>query len=257
MQAKKQKIIIGNWKMNPLSIGEAKEIFLGVKKVATSLTNVKTVICPPFVYLSLLNKLYTDEVIAFGAQNVFWDTKGAFTGEISAPMIKSVGGSFVIVGHSERRNMGETDEVVQKKTALALRSGLTAVVCIGEKERDKDGNFFHFLKGQIRESLKGLHKKHLERIVIAYEPIWAINKSDKDAMSPGDLREMAIFIRKNLVDHFKTASAASISILYGGSASSSTAKELVGGGQVDGLLVGHQSLDVTNFSDILKTVNAL
>lgn len=259
MAPKKTKIIAGNWKMNPVSVAEAKEIFLGVKKIARNLKNVKTIIFPPFVYIELLNRLSSLGEIKLGAQDVFEASvaSGSYTGEICGQMIKSVGANHVIIGHSERRASGETDAVVNQKILSALRSGLNVVLCIGEKDRDKEGHYFHFLKEQIRHSLVDVQKKYFGNIIIAYEPIWAIGKSDREAMNPRDLHEMYIFIKKNLIDHFKTQDASKVPILYGGSSSSLIAKDLLSEGGVDGLLVGRQSLDVVNFGNILKIANDL
>jgi len=257
MAAKKVKIIAGNWKMNPTSIGEAKEIFLSIKKQAHNLKRVKTIIFPPFIYLNLLKKLYVEKSIALGGQDVFYENKGAFTGEISPLMIESVGGSYCLIGHSERRALGEASEMVNKKVLAALKAGLNVILCIGEKERDREGQYFLFLKDQITVALLGVQKKYLENIIIAYEPVWAIGKEDKDAMNPKDVNEMGIFIRKILIDHFKTSSAASTPILYGGSVSRLTARDLISIGEIDGLLLGRPSLEGDHFNEILRIANDL
>jgi len=171
-------------------------------------------------------------------------------------MIKSLGVKFLIIGHSERRAMGENNEIIRKKMQISFDAGLTPILCIGEKERDKEGNHLAFIKNQIKECLIGLSKKHLVGITIAYEPIWAIGRSYREAMTPTDIHESVLLIRKIISEFFGKDIADGAKILYGGSVESENASEIVRIGNVDGFLVGHTSLIPDQFSAILKTIDA-
>lgn len=241
--------------MNPFSAKEAVGILNGVKKTVAKLKKTQTVICPPFVYFNDLRKSIGKSANLFlGAQNSFWEIEGAFTGEVSPEMIKNYGGAYVILGHSERRALGETDEMVSKKTVVCLKTGLKTVVCVGEKIRDEQGNYLGFLRNEIRDSLNKVQKRFLKNLIIAYEPIWAIGKKDTEAMLPADIRETAIYIKKILSEIYGQESALAVPILYGGSVGGKNAGDIIKNGGVDGLLVGHQSLKPENFSEILKSV---
>ncbi|MBU6431022.1 MAG: triose-phosphate isomerase [Patescibacteria group bacterium] len=247
-----KKIIIANWKMNPASAKEAENILNGIKKTAVKLKKTQAVICPPFIYFENSRKIIGETANLFlGAQNSFWQNEGAFTGETSPEMIKNSGGSYVILGHSERRALGETDEMVARKTSFCLKMGLKTVVCVGEKVRDEQGDYLVFLRDELRASLNKIQKKFLKNLIIAYEPIWAIGKKDADAMPPSDIHGTAIYIKKILSEIYGRENASSAPILYGGSAGKENAGEIIKNGGVDGLLVGHQSLNPEIFSEML------
>ncbi len=248
---KSKTLIVGNWKMNPGNIKKAEEIFLAIKDSAKSLKNTKVVICPPFVYLNDLEKKALSSKISLGAQDVFWENNGSFTGEISPEMLK--GESYVILGHSERREIGETDEMVSKKISSALKAKLIPIVCIGEKERDEHGEYLLFLKNQIVNSLAKISKLQLAKIILAYEPVWAIGK--KEAMQVTEIHEMTIFIKKVLSEITKSKNIFEIPVLYGGSVNHSNAKEIITLGEVDGLLVGRESLEPKKFGLLLKNLD--
>ncbi|MEK7165238.1 MAG: triose-phosphate isomerase [Patescibacteria group bacterium] len=253
-----KKIIIANWKMNPFSAKEAESISKGVKNTVLKLKKTQVVICPPFIYFNNLRKIIGRTTNFFlGAQNSFWEIEGAFTGEVSPEMIKNYGGAYVILGHSERRSLGETDEMVSKKTIACLKTGLKAVVCVGEKIRDEQGDYLVFLRDEIRNSLNKVQKKFLRNLIIAYEPIWAIGKKDADAMLPADIHETSIYIKKILSEIYGQESALTVPILYGGSVGGKNAGEIIKEGEVDGLLVGHQSLRPESFREILRSVESL
>jgi triosephosphate isomerase (TIM) len=251
---KNKLLVVANWKMNPGTIEEAKEIFQGTKKTVKILKNTKVVVCPPFVYLSDLEKI-NDSKLILGAQDMFWAKDGSFTGEISAGMLKKEG--YVILGHSERRELGETDEMVSKKIVSAIKAGLKPILCIGEKSRDDHGEYLHFLRNQIINSLGKLPKRLLTKIIIAYEPIWAIGKSDKESMKPTIIHEAALFVKKVLAEIYDPKIAMLISILYGGSVNYKNAKEIITLGEVQGLLVGHESLKPERFSELLTNVDQI
>lgn len=250
-----KKIVIANWKMNPFSAKEAENILNGVKKSVAKLKKTQVVICPPFVYFNEARKNIGKSTNLFlGAQNSFWEIEGSFTGEVSPEMIKNYGGAYVILGHSERRSLGETDEIVSKKTIACLKTGLKVILCIGEKIRDDQGDYLVFLREEIRNSLNKVQKKFLKNLIIAYEPIWAIGKKDADAMSPADIRETAIYIKKILSEIYGQETAVTVPILYGGSVGGKNAGDIIKDGGVNGLLVGHQSLKPENFNEILRSV---
>lgn len=250
-----KKIIIANWKMNPISAKEADGILNAIKKTVARLKKTQVVICPPFIYFNNIQKSIGKSTNLFlGAQNSFWEIEGAFTGEVSSEMIKNYGGAYVILGHSERRALGETDEIVSKKALSCLKTGLKTIVCIGEKIRDEQGNYLAFLRDEIRNSLNKVQKRFLRNLIIVYEPIWAIGKKDADAMLPENIRETAIYIKKILSEIYGNESAIAAPILYGGSVGGKNAGDIIKDGGVNGLLVGHQSLKPEIFSEILKSV---
>lgn len=249
-----QKLIVGNWKLNPRSLKEAKKIFGDFKKQKTINKNVTTVFCPPFVYINELKKSYSGSKIFFGAQDSFWEHDGAFTGEISNAQLLDLGARFVIIGHSERRALGETNEQVSKKIFAALVAGFHVILCVGETERESSGEYLKFLIREIHESLNGVPKNKLKKLVIAYEPIWAIGKGNK-AMDAKDMHFMKLFIQKQLIKLFGSNVAKSVPVLYGGSVDSENASEFTTLGEADGLLVGRASLNPFEFSKIITNVS--
>ncbi len=253
---KQKKIIVGNWKMNPETPERAREIFRAVSRRAKKLKRVEVVVCPPAVYLSLFKKPLGKN-FSLGVQDIFWERSGPYTGEISSAMVLALGASFAIIGHSERRALGETDAVVSKKVLAAARGGLRSILCIGEGERDSGGAYFEFLKNQIKASLLGARPTDLRKVLIAYEPLWAIGKSFQDAMKPSDVHEMTIFIKKTLTDLFGKDVAITVPILYGGSVNFENAGLIIKEGNVDGLLVGRESLDPENFTKLLRVINEI
>ena len=250
---KQKKLIVGNWKMNPVSLNEAKKIALDVKRSMRGVRKTQVVICPPYVYISPLSA-YPSSTFFLGAQNVNPETLGSYTGEVSFSQLSQFKVGFVIVGHSERRKIGETDELINKKVKAVVNEGMTAIVCVGEPTRDGNGDYFNFIKNQIHSALKDVSKKLLNHVVIAYEPIWAIGA--KEAMSPRDLHEMSIFIKKVLKDSFGVF-ADDTRILYGGSVDRANADYLVRDGNVSGLLIGRQSLKPKEFIEIIKLIDKI
>jgi triosephosphate isomerase len=251
---KTQKLVVANWKMNPQTLKEAKKNFNDFKKQKTVNKNVTTVICPPFQYLYELKKSYRGSKIFFGAQDVSIQKEGSFTGEISNSMIKDMGARFVIAGHSERREMGESSELVAEKALNSLQFGFHVIVCVGEKERDFEGMYLKDLAKQIKDSLEGIPTKLAEKLIIAYEPIWAIGEGKK-AMDAKEMHFISLFIRKQLIKIFNKKTAQSVGILYGGSVNSDNAKDFVIEEDVDGLLVGRASLNPFEFSKIVTNVS--
>ncbi len=255
MRKKKDKIIIGNWKMNPLTLKEAEKLFNDIKKSVSYVRKTTIVICPPFLYLEKFKK--RSRKINLGAQDAFLGDVGAFTGEVSAEMLYNAGVKYVILGHSERRALGETNELVNKKIKGSLSAGLTPILCVGESMRDENHSYFNLVKTQLEECLNGVKKTFASKIVIAYEPIWAIsNTVNRTDATSADLREMAIFIRKVLSDKFG-AETSCIRVIYGGSVNEKDALDFLNNGGVDGLLSGRASLDAKKFAEIVKICEVL
>lgn len=250
-----RKIVIGNWKMNPLTLKEAEKLFADVVKLTSGIKKTEIVICLPFLYLEKLKKI--SKRISLGAQNVFFGDVGAYTGEISTEMLYNIGVKYVILGHSERRAMGESNGDVNKKIKSSLSAGLRPILCVGESIRDEGHSYFNLVKVQLGECLAGISKNSTSKIIIAYEPIWAISSTfnRKDA-TPDDSREMTIFIRKILSDKFG-AEGSHMRIIYGGSANEKDAEDFLKNGGVDGLLPGKASLSAEKFSKIVKICEAL
>ena len=241
--------------MNPVTLDEAKRIYRSVKNISSKLSNTEVVVCPPFVYLGNFANSKFSNPVSLGSQDAFFEEQGAFTGEVSPFMLKNLGISYVIVGHSERRAMGETDEIIAKKIQLLLETGIHPVLCVGEKERDSHGAYLDVLKNQIKDSLNKVPKKHIGKLIVAYEPIWAIGA--KEAMSPEDIHETALFIKKVLSDIYGHDEALRTPVLYGGSVNFRNAGDIIFKGQVDGLLVGRESINPPGFAELLKTVDLL
>lgn len=194
-------------------------------------------------------------------KNIFWRTgcfyekEGAFTGEISNEMIKDMGARFVIIGHSERRILGETNKEISKKVLQSLKFGFHVILCVGEKERDFEGMYLKELNMQIRESLENVPANLLSKLVIAYEPIWAIGEGKK-AMDSKEMHFISLFIRKQLIKMFNKKVSALVAVLYGGSVKSDNAVDFVKEDEVDGLLVGRASQDPFEFSKIITNVSS-
>ncbi len=252
-----KKIIIGNWKMAPSTTKEAKETFGCIKKIAGNLRNVQTIICPPFVYLSKLKKTVSGNRCVLGAQDSFWDSKEkAHTGEVSPEMISGLGVDYVILGHSEKRAIGDNNDIVNKKIIECFKRGLSVILCVGESIRDEHGEYASFIKDEIVESLKKVQKKYLlNNLMIAYEPIWAIGNKATRSASPEDAFEVSILIKKVIADIFNKEVAMKIPVLYGGSVNTNNSNSFLTDGEMDGLLIGRASLDPNKFNEILKNAN--
>ncbi len=244
-------LIIGNWKMNPASQEKAMKLFGELKKEVGNKNAVAQVyVAPPFVYIAQSVKKAAKSRIGIASQDVSTDEAGTCTGEISSTMLRDLSVTHVIIGHSERRAHGETDAQVAQKVERVLKSGQTAVVCIGEKARDKQGDYFGVVEAELRAVLKVVTLKAVARLVIAYEPIWAIG-TGKHATSE-DVQEMKLFIQKVLSDTLGRTVVSKVRILYGGSVTKDNAQELLETGRADGFLVGGSSLKAVEFGGIIK-----
>ena len=243
--------IAGNWKMNK-TVGEALDLIRELKTVISGVNEVEVAVAPPFTALFPVRKELEGSSIRLAAQNLYWEEKGAFTGEISPPMLKEVGCHYVIIGHSERRQFfGESDETVNRRINAALAQGLKVIFCIGEtlKERE-DGKTFSLLEKQTEGGLKGLSDKEMKKMVIAYEPVWAIG-TGKTA-TPEQAEEVHRFIRGKLERFYSKAVSEEIRIQYGGSVTPDNIKGLMVQPDIDGALVGGASLKAESFSKIVR-----
>lgn len=251
-----KKIIVGNWKMYPLSFKKAKEVFSKIKKKTAGKNGLDVIICPSFLFLESFARNQTSRV-SVGAQDVSAEKEGAFTGGVSALALYELGVRSVIIGHSERRETGDDNDTVAKKVKQALTARLRPIICIGEKERDMEGAYLGFLKEQITSALSKTPPALLKLITIAYEPVWAIGKEAKEAATPADFLEKSIFIRRVIADLYDQKIATTIQIIYGGSVDETNAISFFSEGKAQGLLVGRASLNPDSFGDIIKAVSNL
>jgi triosephosphate isomerase len=243
----------GNWKMNTdsqSSVALAEGIASGSLEVAGK--SVTVAVCPPFVYLQSVAKAVGKSDVAVGAQDIYFEPSGAFTGEVSASMLKDIGCVYAICGHSERRHViGETDELINKKVAAAIAGGLLPILCVGELLSEREaGQTNDVVTRQLKEGLAGLSAEKVSAVTIAYEPVWAIG-TGKTA-TPQQAQEVHELIRKLLSEMYDDKLAQEIRIQYGGSAKPSNAAELMGQPDIDGLLVGGASLKTEDFLAIIK-----
>jgi triosephosphate isomerase len=242
----------GNWKMNTDS-KSAVELAKGVvQKCGAMLGKVDISVCPPFVYLPAVKNALGSSSISLGAQDVYFEPKGAFTGEISCQMLKDIGCKDVIIGHSERRHvLGETDELINKKLSAAIGAGLLPIFCVGELlEQRKAGKTEQIVKEQVQKGLKGITIEKAKAITIAYEPVWAIGTGVN--ASPQQAQEVHLMIRQLIAAMYNKDFAGQIRIQYGGSVKPDNAAELAAQADVDGFLVGGASLKADDFAAIVK-----
>jgi len=251
MNKDRKLIIAGNWKMNK-TVAEALDLVHGLKRELATVKEVDLVACPPFTALSEVSKAILDSNIRLGAQNVSENTGGAYTGEISAMMLKEFSVRYVILGHSERRQyQKESNELIARKALTALGGALKPIICIGETLQEREsGAMEKVLDTQLRGSLAGLTKAQVEEAVLAYEPVWAIG-TGKTATTE-QAQAAHAFIRRTLASMFDEVLARRVRIQYGGSVKPSNARELMSQPDVDGALVGGASLEIRSFSDIVK-----
>lgn len=245
------KLIVANWKMNPQSKKEAEIIFNNISQFLKNHKSSDVVICPPFPFLYIKDKI-KNKKIKIGGQDVFYEKEGSYTGEISASQLKDSGAEYVLIGHSERRSLGDTNTTINKKILAAIKAKIIPIFCIGESDRDTNGFYLSFIKKQIEEGLSLVTKLQLKNIVIAYEPIWAIGSNAVREANPGEFMEIKIFIKKILSDIYGIKIANEIKILYGGSVNPLNAESFIKEGGADGLLVGRDSLNPKKFCEIIK-----
>lgn len=252
----KKTLIIANWKCNPTTLIEAKQLFNSVKRGLRNIKdkNVEIVICPPFIYIAAIS-LNGPLNFKLAGQDSFWEENGAFTGEISSTMLRNMGCQYVILGHSERRKyFKETDEMINRKVKSVILARLNPIFCIGENWDERKENLTQkVLRAQVEKGLKGIAKKEIKKVIIAYEPVWAIGTGK--ACSPEEAEKSGNFIRKIISRLYNQKIAKNIKILYGGSVNSQNAAGYIFGAKLQGLLVGGASLDASEFTRIIKNFN--
>jgi len=239
-------LIAGNWKMNT-DTGSAIALARVIGQRAAEAGGAELLVCPPSLYLQAVRDAIGNAGVALGAQNMYHEPQGAFTGEISGAMLSDIGATYVILGHSERRHiLGETDEDVNRKTAAALAAGLRPIVCVGELlEQREAGKTAAVIRSQFDGSLAGISADAISSVVLAYEPVWAIGTGK--VATPAQAEEVHADLRKQLVERYNTDVADSLRILYGGSVRPDNAAELLGQPNIDGALIGGASLKADDF----------
>lgn len=247
----RRKIIAGNWKMHKTN----SEAIQFVKMLKVKLINFKKtdiVVCPTFTSLSEVSQILDSTNIGVGAQNLHYEDKGAFTGEISAEMLLSAGCEYVIIGHSERRQyFNETDQTVNKKVHKALEKGLKPIVCIGELlEEREDNQTMNVIERQVRALFEGISEEDAAKLVLAYEPVWAIGTGK--VATPDQAQEVHAFIRKLMAELYSENLSQSVRIQYGGSMKAANAKELLSQPDIDGGLIGGACLETDSFRDLIE-----
>ncbi len=251
----RKNIVAGNWKMNK-NLTESQALITEIRGIVRdeNTNKAEIIICPTSLILASASKLLDGSTVKLGAQNCHFEDSGAFTGELSASMLKSAGVSHVIIGHSERRQyFNETNEMLAKKASAAVKQGLTVLFCVGETKEERESNiFFEVIKSQISEGLFHLSNKEMESIVIAYEPVWAIGTGL--TASSDQAEEIHAYIRSLILEKFGEETAQNTSILYGGSVKPDNAVELFSRENIDGGLIGGAALKARDFIDIIKAI---
>lgn len=258
MKKNKKVLLVGNWKMNPDTLQEAKKRFQSIRKIALKHKGLEVVICPPFPYIAPLAAVSGKGKlkVAVGSQDVSIFEEGlSKTGEVGVKMVESSGATYTIIGHSERRQLGDTGQTVALKVQQALKTKMNIIVCVGEKERDAEAGYLEVIKAQLKEALVHVNRSQFHQITIAYEPVWAIGRKDNVAITSYDLHQMVVYIKKFLRDTWGDTISSMTKILYGGSVTGDNAEDIMWNGEVDGLLVGRSSWEAGNFSDIFDAIS--
>ncbi len=260
MKKNKNALLIGNWKTNPGTLAEAKKRFQAIKKAALKYKGIEAVICPPFPFISSLSDSSGKkgkQRVAVGSQDVSIFEEGlSKTGEVSAKMVESAGASYAIIGHSERRQLGDTGQSIALKVGQALKTGMHIVLCVGEKDRDGDGGYLEVIKAQLKEALVHVGRSEFHKIIIAYEPVWAIGRKDNVALTSYDLHQMVVYIKKFLKETWGDTISSMTRVLYGGSVTPSNAEDIMWNGEVDGLLIGRASWEADSFGGIFEAISS-
>jgi len=251
---KVKKLVIANWKMNPARIQDALKLCKSTNAAARMVKNTQVIIAVPTPYIATLYKMPGKHYAFLSAQDVSYEEGGAFTGEVAGSMLFSSGATYVLVGHSERRLMGESDEQVARKMLATHKARLTPVLCVGEELRDEEGEYLKIVGEQVIQALQYLTASHIAGSVIAYEPVWAVGARATRAANPRDVEEMSLYIRRIVADRIGPNRAARVPILYGGSIEKGIAGIFMRDAGVQGLLVGRASLKVS-FAKLLQEID--
>lgn len=250
-----KKLIIGNWKMNVDTADKAADLAAQCRSLSGKLAHTEIVVCPPFPFIPAAAASKMGAGYHLGAQSASAFEGGSHTGEVGAKMLADLGVEYVIAGHSEERSAGDTDELIAGRIARVIEAGMTAVVCVGEKARDEAGTHLEFIKNQMGATLAGISADRSKRIILAYEPVWAIGANE--AMAADQVYEMSLFVKKVFADLFGADVGRKLRVLYGGSVNAANARDIMAVGKVDGLLVGRESVSAAGFAELLKAVDAI
>ncbi|MDR2776996.1 MAG: triose-phosphate isomerase [Puniceicoccales bacterium] len=257
MAEHRKYLVAGNWKMN-ISSSDVGRLISEINAKIANITKVDVLVCPPFTSIQAAkDAIGSIGNISLGAQNFYPEKNGPYTGEVSAIMLRELGVSYVIIGHSERRiYFNEDDDFINRKVRFALGSSLIPILCIGETiEQRRDGKEFAIIQSQLKNGLKNITVQEVEKLTIAYEPVWAIGTGE--TATPKTAQEMHAFIRSFLKEMFNAETANAVKILYGGSMKSDNAEELLKEDDIDGGLIGGASLKATSFCEIIEIANLL
>ena len=248
-------LIIGNWKMNLLSL-EAANLAKEIQDFSQNIQNVKVILAPPFTSLHAVKQILLNSNVGLACQNFYFKEKGAYTGEISIQMIKDAGCQYAIIGHSERRKLfNESNEIINKKVDCAVNNDIRVILCVGENQEQRNkGKTFEIIEAQVLQALINISSKELEKICIAYEPVWAIGTGINASVK--QVEETHGFIRK-IIKRIVDDKNFYFNILYGGSVNSQNCKDFLLCKEVDGVLIGGASLDINSFCDIISTASTI
>jgi triosephosphate isomerase len=246
-------LIVANWKAYVEDLKKAKKLFAVSKRLART-TKSNIVLAPPAPLLGAL-AVRNQSKVAFSAQDISATTGGAKTGETTAGAYAQGGATYAIIGHSERRAAGDTDGIIAEKLIRAIAHDLTPILCVGEHERDGEGRYLAFIREELTTALTTLAPKERARVIVAYEPLWAIGKTAESAIGPNDLAEMLLYIRKVLAELLPGKSSARSLVLYGGSVEPENIRSLAASSSVDGFLIGHASVDPVIFAQLIKQLS--
>ncbi len=250
---KNKYLVVANWKDSIESFGDAKKDFDLVKKIKFNIKKAELVICPPVVFLSELARNYRGKNIVFGSQNISITNKKPCTGEVSVAELKNLDVEYVIIGHSERRSLGESNEIISKKIAVSIDNKLTPILCVGEIVRDKYGEYLKDVERQLIEGLSEINKKDLNKVIVAYEPVFAIGKGHK-SLTTYEIHQMVIFIKKILVSRFNKKVAMEVPIIYGGSVDEENSSDILSESEVQGILIGRAGTNPYSLKEIIRQI---
>lgn len=246
-------LLVLNWKAHPDTLVDAKKIFTTTAALASRTRGARVLVLPPTAYLHELKRGYKGKRVTFGVQDVSRYGSGAHTGHVTASMGKSVGATYALIGHSERRKQGETIHDFREKLARALETGLIPILCVGEDDRSQ-ANHFTVVKEMLTALLHAVKKEDVEKMILAYEPSFAIGKNANDALTPHEVYEMAIFMRRLITEMYNRDLAREIQIIYGGSVLPENAGALIRETDIAGLLVGHASVDKNQLPGLFEAI---
>ena len=250
----KKPIIVANWKASSNIYKEAeKKVSLLLKNLGKDKSKVELIVAPAFLHITKL-KAFFKKSLTLSTQDISVFENGSHTGEVTADSIKDAGIEYVIIGHSEKRETGDTNDMIVQKVQLALKNDLKVILCIGEKDRDEGVKYLKVIENQITSVFNAVDKKKHESIMIAYEPVWAINNKNNISIDAHNLHSMVIYIRKILLEKYGEIASKNINILYGGSITDLNAQDILWNGEVQGLLIGRASWEVESLIKIIKNV---